>query len=141
MISHCKDFLGMPRRQYDTYLLFGMMGIIGIILYGFWMVRTSKQTGEVSSAEARRRMGAGKYDIIVDVRTETEWSADHLPYSISIPIGNLVTELPEKIPDKNTRILFVCKRGVRASGVVTIARKLGYTHVEAMMGSYKDLAP
>jgi phage shock protein E len=94
---------------------------------------------EITPEEARHNIAAGKYDYIVDVRTKKEWDEDHLPNTISIPIGTLVTELPEKIPNKNARILFVCKKGVRASGVVTIAHKLGYTNVQAMIGNFKQL--
>ena len=94
---------------------------------------------EISPNEARFNIKSGQYDYIVDVRTKQEWDEDHLPNTISIPIGNLVAELPEKIPNKNSRILFVCKKGVRASGVVTIAHKLGYKNVQAMIGNFKQL--
>jgi hydroxyacylglutathione hydrolase len=94
---------------------------------------------EISSQEARKNVKAGKYDYIVDVRTKEEWGEGHLQNTISIPIGNLVAELPQKIPNKNSRILFVCKKGIRASGVVTIAHKLGYKNVQSMIGNYKEL--
>jgi hydroxyacylglutathione hydrolase len=94
---------------------------------------------EISSKEARKNVKAGKYDYIVDVRTKEEWGEGHLQNTISIPIGNLVAELPQKIPNKNSRILFVCKKGIRASGVVTIAHKLGYKNVQSMIGNYKEL--
>ena len=94
---------------------------------------------EIPSQEARQNIKAGKYDYIVDVRTKEEWDENHLPNTISIPIGNLVSELPEKIPNKNARILFVCKKGIRASGVVTIAHKLGYKNVQSMIGNFKEL--
>jgi phage shock protein E len=98
-----------------------------------------KTYDEITPQEARNNITYGKYDFIVDVRTKDEWDENHLPNTISIPIGNLVVELPEKIPNKNSRILFVCKKGVRASGVVTIAHKLGYNNVQAMIGNFKEL--
>jgi rhodanese-related sulfurtransferase len=94
---------------------------------------------EISSDVAKNNILLGKYDYIVDVRTKKEWDEGHLPNVIHIPIGSLVTELPDKIPNKNSRILFVCKKGIRASGVVTIAHKLGYNNVQAMIGNYKEL--
>ena len=89
--------------------------------------------------EARENYRKGLYDYIVDVRTEQEWIEHHLPNTIHIPIGILVTELPKKIPNKNTRILFVCKKGIRASAVTVIANKLGYHNVQSMIGNYKQL--
>jgi phage shock protein E len=94
---------------------------------------------EINPEEARKNIKQGKYDYIVDVRTEREWNEEHLPNTISIPIGELVSKIPEKIPDKNANILFICKKGIRASGVVKIAHKLGYKNVQAMIGSYKEL--
>lgn len=122
------------RRTY-TYITVLSVIFISVIVYLFY----SQKADEISAAEARHNVKAGKYDYIVDVRTKQEWDKSHLPNTISIPIGNLVTELPEKIPDKNASILFVCKKGVRASGVVTIAHKLGYKNVQAMIGNFKEL--
>lgn len=94
------------------------------------------QSYEISLHDARNNIKNDKYDFIVDVRTTKEWDESHFPNTISIPIGNLVDELPEKISNKNARILFVCKKGIRASGVVTIAHKLGYNNVHAMIGNF-----
>ncbi len=107
--------------------------LLFVIYYNF------QKSLEISSLDARQNIKDGKYDYIVDVRTQKEWDEDHLENTVSIPIGNLVAELPEKIPDRNARILFVCKKGVRASGVVTIANKLGYHNVQAMIGNYREL--
>lgn len=104
-----------------------------VIYYNFYL------SLEISPLDARQNIKDGKYNYIIDVRTKQEWDEEHLPNTISIPIGNLVSELPEKIPDRNSNILFVCKKGVRASGVVTIAHKLGYKNVQAMIGNYKEL--
>lgn len=122
-------------RKTYTYITVLSVVFISVIVY----IAYSQQPDEISPQEARENVKAGKYDFIVDVRTKQEWDEGHLPNTISIPIGNLVAELPEKIPDKNSHILFVCKKGVRASGVVTIAHKLGYKNVQAMIGNFKQL--
>ena len=120
-----------------NYILISALTLIffGVIYY----IILGQTADEITSQEARENVKAGKYDFIVDVRTKQEWDEGHLPNTISIPIGNLVAELPQKIPDKNARILFVCKKGIRASGVVTIAHKLGYKNVQAMIGNFKEL--
>jgi rhodanese-related sulfurtransferase len=94
---------------------------------------------EITPEEARNNYQKGLYDYVVDVRTDQEWAQHHLPHTIHIPIGILVTELPQKIPDRNARILFICKKGIRASAVTVIANKLGYHNVDAMIGNYKQL--
>lgn len=120
-------------RKTYLYITILLVIFIGVIFY------ISFQSNEISAIQARKNVKDGKYDFIVDVRTKQEWDEEHLENTISIPIGNLVVELPEKIPDKNANILFVCKKGVRASGVVTIAHKLGYKNVQAMIGNFKEL--
>ena len=120
-----------------SYLYITILSVIFICVVIY--ISCIKKYDEITPQEARQNIKDEKYDYIVDVRTKQEWDESHLPNTISIPIGNLVSELPEKIPDKNARILFVCKKGVRASGVVTIAHKLGYENVQAMIGNFKEL--
>lgn len=113
--------------------------IVLIIIFISVVYISSKNPNEITAEEARENNKRGLYDYIIDVRTKKEWDEGHLPNTISIPIGNLVAELPERVPDKNARILFVCKKGIRASGVVVIAHKLGYKNVQAMIGNFKEL--
>jgi rhodanese-related sulfurtransferase len=123
----------------NTTIYISILTIIFLCVIGYLFL--SKNQDEILPPEARDNVKQGKYDYIVDVRTKREWDEGHLPNTISIPIGELVNELPNKIPNKDARILFVCKKGVRASGVVTIAHKLGYNNVQAMIGNFKDLEP
>jgi rhodanese-related sulfurtransferase len=122
------------QRNYIIITILSFIFLL-VILYLF----LNQSTNEISIEEACNKIKSGKYDYIVDVRTKYEWNESHLENTISIPIGNLVNELPEKITNKNARILFVCKKGIRASGVVTIAHKLGYNNVQAMIGNYNSL--
>jgi phage shock protein E len=110
-----------------------------IILFSILFYNFNENIYEITPLQARQNIKENKYDYIVDVRTKQEWDEYHLPNTISIPIGNLVAELPEKIPNRNAKILFVCKKGIRASGVVTIAHKLGYNNVQAMIGNFKEI--
>jgi rhodanese-related sulfurtransferase len=114
--------------------------IIGIILLsiGLFMI-ISIRPREVSVEEARDNIRMNKYDVIVDVRTDEEWSESHLPNTISIPIGVIVTELPKKIPDKSKSILFICKKGIRANAVALMAYKLGYINIHYMKGNFNKL--
>ena len=125
-------------RMRITYIYICVLSIIfiGVIYY----ISAIYYPDEILSKEARENVKNSKYDYIVDVRSREEWNEGHLPNVINIPIGELVSELPKKIPNKNSRILFVCKKGIRASGVVVIAHKLGYNNVQAMIGNYRELS-
>lgn len=112
--------------------------LILLIVIGISILYMKNKSVEITPKEARENIKSGLYDYIIDVRTDEEWLEDHLPNSIHIPIGTIVTELPKNISDKNARILFVCKKGIRASAVTVIANKLGYKNVQSMSGSYKE---
>jgi hydroxyacylglutathione hydrolase len=121
-------------KNYKYITILAILFLI-IVIYLYF----NKIPYEITSHEACENAKAGKYDYIVDVRTKKEWDEGHLENTLSIPIGNLVNELPEKITNKNATILFVCKKGIRASGVVTIAHKLGFNNVQAMIGNFSTL--
>lgn len=112
-----------------------LVGLVALVLG----IRTFLQSKEITAAQARQLVAAGAFDHVVDVRTDSEWREGHLSNAMSIPIGNFVTALPARIPNKDARILFVCKKGIRASAVVTMAEKLGYSNTQAMMGNWADL--
>lgn len=108
--------------------------ILILILIGIHWNRT-----EFSLEEAKQRIREGKYDVIVDVRTPEEWAAGHHPDAISVPIGEFVTEFPKRVPDREARILFVCKRGIRAPAAALMARKKGYRYADAVVGEHNGL--
>jgi rhodanese-related sulfurtransferase len=89
--------------------------------------------------EARERIRAGKYDVVIDVRTPDEWAQGHHSNAISIPIGEFVTKLPETVPNKDARILIVCRKGIRSKAAALMAKDLGYTHVEWVAGLHNGL--
>jgi rhodanese-related sulfurtransferase len=95
---------------------------------------------ELTLDEAVEAIKNNEFDYIIDVRTKQEWDEGHYPTAIHIPIGEFVSLLPEKIPDRNARILFYCKKGIRASGTTVIAQKLGYKNIKYLDGRYADLA-
>lgn len=120
---------------------FRYMGRIGIVVVAVAVVvalSTWNRT-EFSPDEARQRIREGKYDVIVDVRTPEEWSAGHRSDAISIPIGEFVTEFPKKVPNRDTRVLFICRKGIRAAAAALMARKKGYRHVESVDGEHNGL--
>lgn len=110
-----------------------------LLVCGIMYYLTASPRTEITPKEAKANKKRGLYDYIVDVRTDREWTQEHLADTIHIPIGELVTELPKQIPNRSARILFICKKGIRASAVVVIAHKLGYKHVQSMTGNYREL--
>lgn len=116
-----------------------MVGVGAVLLglgLGLWLARSKV---EISPEEAREQIRQGKYDVIVDVRTPEEWARGHRSDAISIPIGEFVTKFPKRVSQKDSRILFVCKRGIRAPAAALMAQKKGYHRVQAVVGEHDGL--
>lgn len=113
--------------------------VIAVILFMIVMGVIYANRTEFSPDEARQRIREGKYDVIVDVRTPEEWAVGHRSDAISVPIGVFVTEFPKKVPNRDARILFVCRKGIRAAAAALMARKKGYTHVHSVTGDHDGL--
>jgi hydroxyacylglutathione hydrolase len=83
------------------------------------------QIEQVSAAEldSRRRSGA----VVVDVRSDAEWSSGHIPGSLHIMGGDLPKRLGE-LP-RDARVNVVCASGYRSGVAASVLRRAGFTGV------------
>ena len=89
--------------------------------------------------EAKVKLAKGEFDAVVDVRTDAEWELGHLPLAIHIPTGQLKEQLPSRIPDKSSRILFYCNTSTRARMAAEAAQSIGYPNVRYLVGLHTNL--
>jgi len=89
--------------------------------------------------EAKSRLKKGEFDAVVDVRTKAEWDLGRFPLAIHIPAGQLQQTLPQRIPDKASRILFYCNTSTRSRMAAEAAQKLGYNNVRYLIGTHLNL--
>lgn len=66
--------------------------------------------------------------IILDVRSNGEYSGGHVKGSINIPVDQLNKNL-SKLKDKNKPIITVCASGMRSASAKSILKSNGYTQV------------
>ncbi|MES2395735.1 MAG: rhodanese-like domain-containing protein [Bacteroidota bacterium] len=66
--------------------------------------------------------------IILDVRSNGEYSGGHVKGSINIPVDQLSKNL-SKLKDKNKPIITVCASGMRSASAKSILKSNGYPHV------------
>jgi rhodanese-related sulfurtransferase len=96
----------------------------------------------LTPGEAREAVRSGAFDVIIDVRSPSEWTIGHYHNAIHIPITELIHRLPHEVPDRESRILFYCRIGRRSSQAAAIATDLGYGHVSYLVGGdYTALEP
>lgn len=84
---------------------------------------------QVDAEEAKRIMDEETGYIILDVRTEQEYSEGHIPGAVLLPDYEVSERAEELLPDKEQLILVYCRSGNRSRGASAALAKLGYTNV------------
>jgi rhodanese-related sulfurtransferase len=67
--------------------------------------------------------------VIVDVRTQSEYDAGHIPNSILIPYDEIQDKAASMLPEKSQIILIYCRSGRRSAIAAHALIKMGYTNV------------
>lgn len=121
--------------------------LLGGLLVGLTAALTAlflweyRPAAAMNPAQARAAWRHQELDVIVDVRSPAEWADGHFTDSVHIPLAALQQELPRRVSDRSSRILFICATGRRASRAAAIAQDLGYTRVAYMTdGDWHELA-
>ncbi|HAU28958.1 MAG TPA: rhodanese-like domain-containing protein [Rhodospirillaceae bacterium] len=71
---------------------------------------------------------------LVDVRSGSEFAAEHLEGAILIPYDNVSLRVPEIFPNLDTPLQLYCRTGHRASIALSALKKMGYTNVTNLGG-------
>lgn len=84
---------------------------------------------KITPQQARERMESGDPVVIVDVRTQAEYDAGHIPGAILVPNEQIGQEMPELLPDKEAELLIYCRSGRRSAEAAHKLLALGYMKV------------
>ncbi len=109
-----------------------------LVAVGFLFYNISSPLA-IYPGEAKQELRRGKFDAVVDVRTKTEWDLGHYPLAVHIPIQDIEVILPQRIPDKSSKILFYCNTSTRARMGAERAKALGYLNVRYLVGTHTNL--
>lgn len=110
---------------------------LSLALSATLLTSQSFAAGTISVDELATQVKAGKAPIIIDVRSEDEFLAGHLPNARLIPhtqIGDYVEGLSAQ---KDETIVLYCQSGTRADTAAGVLEKAGFKKVTILDGSYK----
>ncbi|MEZ5165543.1 MAG: ThiF family adenylyltransferase [Acidimicrobiales bacterium] len=73
---------------------------------------------------------------LLDVREPDEYEQGAIPGSIHIPRGQLESNIENRVPDRDTRLVVMCAGGVRSAFAVQTLEQLGYANAVSMDGGF-----
>ncbi|HJB28979.1 MAG TPA: rhodanese-like domain-containing protein [Candidatus Blautia faecavium] len=105
-----------------------------LILSGCGTQQAANGYQQITMDEAITLMEEEKDSIILDVRTQDEYSESHIPGAVNIPNETIGTDEIPELPDKEQLILVYCRSGNRSKQASEKLAALGYTNVKEFGG-------
>jgi rhodanese-related sulfurtransferase len=96
-----------------------------------------KRVHEVTIDEVKAKLDRKEKFLLVDVREESEYAADHLPGAVHLGKGIIERDVEGRVPDQNTPIVVYCGGGFRSALAADNLQKMGYTRVLSMDGGIR----
>lgn len=75
--------------------------------------------------------------VIIDVRTQEEWDAGHIPGAIHIPLSEVKGRLDEFKGYEGKTLVMQCRSGRRSAKAANILLEAGYEDVSNLTGGIK----
>jgi rhodanese-related sulfurtransferase len=96
-----------------------------------------KRVRECTVDDVKTRMDRGEKLVLVDVREDSEWTADHLPGAIHLGKGVIERDIEKTVPDTSAPLVLYCGGGFRSALAADNLQKMGYTNVISMDGGVR----
>ncbi len=114
-----------------------IMLLISLSLFGLTACRDGDNNAtyeQITAKEAKTIMEMQQDYIIIDARTQEEYSQGHIEDSILIPEYEIAERAEKELPDKDALILVYCRSGRRSKIASEELVNLGYTNVKEFGG-------
>ena len=83
----------------------------------------------ISQKKAKEMMENLEEFVLLDARTEEEFSEGHIPGAVLIPHYEVSEKAEEKIPEKDVPVFVYCRSGNRSKQATEKLKNLGYTNL------------
>lgn len=88
----------------------------------------------IGAPKLSEQLGKPDAPLVLDVRTEREYEAGHVPGAVHIPLTKLAARLADLPAEKTEKVVVYCEQGPRAYWAESILRKVGFTKVRDLEG-------
>ena len=96
-----------------------------------------KRIREVTIDDVKAKLDRREKFVLIDVREESEYAADHLPGAIHLGKGIIERDVEDRLPDQGTPLVLYCGGGFRSALAADNLQKMGYTQVFSMDGGIR----
>jgi rhodanese-related sulfurtransferase len=93
---------------------------------------------ETTADEVKARLDRKENFVLVDVREDREFDADHIPGSVHLGKGIIERDIEAKYPALDTPLVLYCGGGFRSAMAADNLQKMGYTNVISMDGGIRE---
>ena len=103
------------------------------------IVEDAKQrVRETNVDDVKARLDRRDKFILIDVREDNEFDADHLPGAVHLSKGIIERDIEGKYSDLHTPMILYCGGGFRSALAADNLQKMGYTDVISMDGGIRE---
>jgi rhodanese-related sulfurtransferase len=93
---------------------------------------------ETTADEIKARIDRKDKFVLVDVREDREYDADHIVGAVHMGKGIIERDVEAKYPALDTELVLYCGGGFRSALAADNLQKMGYTNVISMDGGIRE---
>lgn len=113
-----------------------LVGAVLLLLVAIGCDRPAAAGPSVTAAELADRLSSGQAPLVLDVRSEREFAAGHIPGALNIPHDQLASRLGELPTDRSSEIVVHCQSGKRAAAAEAVLADAGYSGWRDLSGHW-----
>ena len=109
--------------------------MIALVIGGLFMFMQSGNANQpMTYQELQNKLNAKENFVLLDVRTQEEFNAGHIPSAILLPYDEINLKAATVLPEKEKEIVLYCRSGRRSAIAKKALVELGYKDVEDFGG-------
>jgi rhodanese-related sulfurtransferase len=93
---------------------------------------------QTTTDAVKTKLDRGDNFLLIDVREESEFAADHLPTAVHLGKGIMERDIEARVPELDTPMILYCGGGFRSALAADNLQKMGYTNVISMDGGIRE---